>query len=192
MSTGPLSTSPAKRVFYLLRHATTVANDRNVYPSDDTPLAPEGETQARAAAPWFRGRRFDRVFVSPLLRARDTALLLGVQGETVPALRDHDMGVYTGRPFGSYQLFCSAWNIPIDEFVPEGGESYAQARERVTTWLASVPKEGVFLVIAHSDTLHWIVEALTGNCPHHFENVALWTVEDTALVHENWKPWIAT
>jgi broad specificity phosphatase PhoE len=178
------------RTLYLLRHGKTVANEQSVYPPDDTPLTHEGEAQARAAAAWFAEQHFDGVFVSPLIRARDTALHLGVKGETVPALRDHNMGVYTGRPLGSYKLFADAWNIPITEFVPEGGESYDQAHARVASWLKTVPKEGTFLIIAHTDTLYWIVQELAGASPSHFENVALWTIEGTQLIHQNWKPWL--
>lgn len=178
------------RTFYLVRHGKTVSNMQGVYPSDDTPLTEEGIAQAGIAAPWFANHKFDGVFVSPLIRARDTALLLGVQGVTVPALRDHNMGVYTGRPAGSYKLYCDAWNIPVQEFVPEGGESYDQARERVTSWLKTVG-EGTYLIVAHTDTLYWIVEETAGACPpHQFQNVSLWVVKGTELVHTNWKPWL--
>lgn len=178
------------RTFYLIRHGKTVSNTQGVYPRDDTPLTEEGIAQARVAAPWFANHKFDGVFVSPLIRARDTALLLGVQGETVPALRDHNMGVYTNKPVGSYKLYCDAWNIPVQEFVPDGGESYDQARARVVSWLSTVPKDGKYLVVAHSDTLYWIIQELAGASPSNFENVALWVVEDTQLIHKNWTPWL--
>lgn len=79
----------------LLRHGETAYNREGRYLGrSDIPLSPEG---AAALAP--AGFSPERVFVSPLVRAAETAAILfpGVPQVAVPDLREMDFGLFEGR-----------------------------------------------------------------------------------------------
>ncbi len=64
----------------LIRHAKAEARDPNSWPDDDVrPLTVEGRAEQRAAARAMKqmGIKFDFLVTSPLLRAKETADILG-------------------------------------------------------------------------------------------------------------------
>ncbi len=82
---------------YLLRHGQTAWNAARRYQGNqDIPLSAEGRAALRRAD--FSPAR---VYVSPLMRARQTAAVLFPQAEqiVVPDLREMNFGSYEGRPY---------------------------------------------------------------------------------------------
>jgi alpha-ribazole phosphatase len=84
-------------LIYLLRHGATAHNaERRYQGSTDAPLSPEGRAALHPAdfSP-------ERVYVSPLSRAAETAALLfpGAAQTVVPALREMDFGAFEGRNY---------------------------------------------------------------------------------------------
>lgn len=82
-------------LIYLLRHGMTELGQQKRYQGAlDTPLSDAGRTALRPA-------KFgtDVVYVSPLLRARETAALLfpGAAQRAVPGLREMNFGIFEGR-----------------------------------------------------------------------------------------------
>ena len=80
---------------YLLRHGRTAYNEQRRYQGrSDVPLSPRGAAELRAAdfSP-------ELVYVSPLLRARQTARLLfpNARQEPVAAFAEMDFGDFEGR-----------------------------------------------------------------------------------------------
>ena len=80
---------------WLLRHGATVYNDERRYQGRlDAPLSPQGLSALRRAdfAPGV-------VYVSPMLRARQTAAVLFPEAQLVevPGLREMDFGTFEGR-----------------------------------------------------------------------------------------------
>src|SRR5271163_928156 len=65
----------------------------------DIPLTEEGERKARGLSERLKGKTFDRVFSSPLERARRTCELagLGAGAKVDPDLLEWDYGDYEGR-----------------------------------------------------------------------------------------------
>lgn len=63
----------------LIRHGTTELNKKGYYQgsSVDFPLSEEGRTYAEDVATVFNRHEYDVAFVSPLLRAQETAKILG-------------------------------------------------------------------------------------------------------------------
>ena len=64
---------------YLIRHADALAlGERGITSDEDRPLSEVGEAQAAAGAKALltKGILFDRLFTSPLLRARQTAEIM--------------------------------------------------------------------------------------------------------------------
>ena len=141
-----------------LRHGQSQYNLRGLCNDDDArrvELTERGLSQAKSAAERLRGVPVERVFVSPLLRARLTANViagaLGLATEIDQRLADIRSG-FDGRPVADYLAAIAA--DPIDTRVA-GGESLRDHQQRVEgflRWLEAQPFACV-LVVAHEETL---------------------------------------
>jgi broad specificity phosphatase PhoE len=141
-----------------LRHGQSEFNLRglcNDDPARAVALTHLGRAQASAAGEQLRGRRFDRLYCSPLLRARQTAELVNevVAAPLVvePRLADIRSG-FDGRPVADYMACIAPDPLHIR---PPGGESLLDHRQRVSGFLnglATQPLDTVLLV-AHEETL---------------------------------------
>lgn len=82
----------------LVRHGITEGNKEKRFVGRlDVPLAPEGEAMARETAPLMP--EVEHLYVSPMLRCRQTAVLLwpDVPRTFVEDLRETDFGVFEGK-----------------------------------------------------------------------------------------------
>ena len=114
-------------IVYFIRHGETDFNKRCLIQGmSDIPLNDKGIQQAGNAAEWFEKQNitFDRVFASPLVRARKTAAI--VSGRTFEEvqpdarIREMDFGVDEGKP---YSLIKDLFDAPESYIPPEGAES---------------------------------------------------------------------
>ncbi len=96
----------------------------------DLPLTEHGESQARALGERLRGRRFVRVFTSPLQRAKRTCELagFGAAAELDPDLVEWDYGKYEGRRTAEILAERPGWQLFRDG--GPGGESPDQVGAR--------------------------------------------------------------
>ena len=105
----------------------------------DAPLAPIGIAQAQALADELAARGgADLMVVSPLLRTRQTAEIIGqrVDAEVIidPDFAECAFGEWDGLTFSEVQ---ERWPVEMDEWLastevaPPGGESFADVRARV-------------------------------------------------------------
>lgn len=128
----------------LVRHGESVGNaEERLQGQTDFPLTEHGRLQARVLGLWLLGRGavWDRVYVSPLTRARQTAEILNdlLGGSTPviePALAEIRAGVIEGL---RYEEICERYpHYPerrIDElgdFAEFGGESYEDVQRRAS------------------------------------------------------------
>jgi 2,3-bisphosphoglycerate-dependent phosphoglycerate mutase len=109
---------------------------------DDPPLTERGQQQAKLLARVLGTTRIDRLLVSPLQRAQQTAEPIaeatGSEPTTLPWLAEIWPGAWEGTPQDVVeQTFRENRNRPLDdqwEGIP-GGESFREFHERVTTGL---------------------------------------------------------
>ena len=150
---------------YLIRHGQTRGNlERRYMGITDQPLCPQG----RAALAGRRGPAAEAVYVSPLLRCRETAAILypGAAQTVVPGLRETDFGAFEGRTYEELQdsPAYQAWLDSAGQAAPPGGESREQVRRRVlaafrTVTAGHAPGERLALVV-HGGTIMTLLEAL--------------------------------
>ena len=142
----------------VLRHAETAwSKDGRHTGRTDVPLTPEGEEAARTASARLAAYSPALVLVSPLVRARRTAELAGLTGETDPDLVEWDYGVYEGRTTQSIKddLGDPAWSVwttldGLGESVDDVGTRAA----RVLTRCQPVVESGEDVVlVAHAHLL---------------------------------------
>ncbi|AZD98128.1 histidine phosphatase family protein [Pseudomonas chlororaphis] len=140
---------PATRLT-LICHARTVAQKLACFPLDE-PLEMDWQALAGSRAAAFK--RAPRLLSAPEQRARQTAALYGASVETVPALRDCDMGRWQGLSIDDLQReqpeALQTW-LADSHSAPHGGESVAQLCERVAAWLAALSEQpGHVLAVTH-------------------------------------------
>ena len=107
----------------IVRHAKTVWNiTHRLQGVSDIPLCDEGIAAAKEAAAQFDGVKVDRVFSSPLVRARATAeLMLGMPYECDDRLAERNFGSLDGTladdltPEQHHNLFYGMDGVPEAE-----------------------------------------------------------------------------
>ena len=120
----------------LIRHAEPDEDARGrCYGRLDVGLSPTGLESAERLAETLRPVRLDAVYVSPRLRAVQTATALGGNRTVDDRLRELDFGQFEGRTYDEIEReqpeFFQSWmETPTLVRFP-GGESYAELRERV-------------------------------------------------------------
>ena len=157
---------------YLVRHGETEMNKKGCYYGiTDALLTEKGRQQAILLGRHFQELDWDRILVSPLSRARETALLAAGRREDSfeleERLREQNFGIFEGK---TYQELCREypeemrrWNEDFSHYQIPGGESFLQVRERVEDWVRSLPEgPGQMLVVAHKGTLGHILASMLG------------------------------
>ena len=144
----------------LARHGETEENrERRFQGQKDVPLNDRGREQARALAEQAAGEELVALYTSPLIRARETAEIVGGRVGLEPRpderLKEVDVGDWQDRlkddvkrddPEG-----WAAFERAGDEFRFPGGESFAEQQERVIAALVEITqrRELPALVVCH-------------------------------------------
>ena len=124
----------------LLRHGQSVANIEKFFAGrTDIPLTALGEEQARMAAESLKDLHLDRIFSSPLERAKLTALPFatarGLEIEIIPELIEWGAGKWEGMHFDDLkEAFPEEyyyWKNDVSHLRMPSGESGYEVRERV-------------------------------------------------------------
>jgi len=99
---------------YLVRHGETAWSLTGQHTGrTDLGLTAHGEDHARALAPRLREIEFDRVLMSPSLRARQTCELAGLGARSLiePDLAEWDYGDYEGQRSADIRKAHADWNV---------------------------------------------------------------------------------
>jgi broad specificity phosphatase PhoE len=147
-------------VILLARHGETEWNrERRFQGQLDVPLSDVGREQARDLARLVEGEGLRRVVASPLVRARETAEIVGAQlGLDVDLddrLKEIDVGDWERRlkddveredpeTWAAFRAAGEDWRFP-------GGESLQEQQDRVVDALVDVTQAGVLpaLLVCH-------------------------------------------
>jgi broad specificity phosphatase PhoE len=138
-------------VLLLVRHGETMANrQRQLLGRADPPLTETGWEQATALAAWLP--RPDVLVSSPLLRARQTAGVLGSDVQLDDRWIELDYGPYDEQPASA--LAPEVWARWREDahFTPPGVEPYATLASRVADAcdeLAAAARSSVVIVVTH-------------------------------------------
>ena len=127
-------------------------------------LTDRGRRQAVEAGAQLLARGAERLLTSDLVRARQTAAIIGttlrLEPEVNPLLRERHYGTWQGRD--SAEAIRATRSLPEHERVP-GGESLLDVRQRWATLLAALRGiRGPVVVVTHGDL---VVEAAGGPLP---------------------------
>ncbi|MFP4545974.1 MAG: histidine phosphatase family protein [Methanomassiliicoccales archaeon] len=145
---------------YLMRHGQTPWNRRKVYRGrSQVPLSELGREQARSAGEHLAGLNIDRLLVSPLARATETARivapLLDLEPEDWGLLIDPDVGEWEGmevtRVMEEYPEEFRVQSETPSRFRFPGGESIQEVADRTDRFLRQAAgMEGNVLAVTHN------------------------------------------
>ena len=149
---------------FLLRHGQTRGNlERRSPGPPDEPLCPQGKAELEGVRP----PEAEYVYVSPMIRCRETAAILypGMEHIAVPGFRETGFGIFEGHTYEELKETPAyrAWLDTAGAVPPPGGESKAAVRQRVTEAFLSLaaghgPEDRVALVV-HGGTIMTLLEA---------------------------------
>lgn len=152
----------------LLRHGPTEWNDEGrIQGQIDMPLSEAGRRKMAALRP-PQGFETVRAYISPLVRARETAELLGLRDATVDArLSEHFWGAWEGMTReeilardGADAFERAGHGI---DFTPKDGESTRDLLARVRAFLSDVGRERTDAVaVAHRGIMRSAYTLATG------------------------------
>lgn len=127
----------------LVRHGDTEWSRSGQHTSrTDLPLLPDGEAAAEALGRRLRQYDFALVLASPLMRARETARLAGLDAkiEITDDLRELGYGEYEGRTTADIRVERPGWSVWTDG--SPGGESLEEAAARSDRVIARAQAAG--------------------------------------------------
>jgi probable phosphoglycerate mutase len=140
---------------WIVRHAETAWSRAGRHTGrTDIELTPEGRERAAALGVRLGGRRFGRVLVSPLRRARETARLAGLEpgAEVRAELLEWDYGEYEGITTADVRARRPGWDLWRDGC--PGGEGPADVAARCDRLVAELAEaEGDVCCVAHGHVL---------------------------------------
>ena len=151
-----------------IRHGPTEWNEQGrIQGRIDMPLSAAGKAKMAGLRP-PAGFETARVFVSPLLRARQTAELLGLADVTIDArLSEHDWGEWEGLT--REEILARDGEDAFEragrgiDFQPKGGESTHALLARVSAFLCDIAADGSdAIAIAHRGILRSAYTLATG------------------------------
>lgn len=156
-------------ILYLVRHGETDWNrQRRIQGHSDIPLNEQGILQARRLAERFRKHPADIIFSSDLLRARQTAEIIGealdLPVHTCPRLRERSFGQLEGMTVEEIKQRYSVYPIgtPLEE--KYGIESLERMQERIVARLEEIMAQyggKQVLVVSHGAAINAFIHYAT-------------------------------
>jgi broad specificity phosphatase PhoE len=160
---------------YLARHGQNEDNANGILNGHrDLPLTELGVRQAHELAGNIKaaGIKFDKIYCSPLSRAKRTAEIIAEaegleQPEVLPELIERDFGVMTGKSVKNIAEVCGEENVlktdTITYFLhPQGAETFPELVERGKLLLKKIKskhQDGNILLVGHGDFFKMVVAA---------------------------------
>jgi probable phosphoglycerate mutase len=170
MSMTAGSTPPLR--LYLVRHGQTDGSKEDRFCGQiDIPLNDTGHAMARALADHYATERWEAIYCSPKLRARQTAApLAGRLGMTIQIeedLREIDYGLCDGMLASDvrarYPDEYARWAAQPAQVALPGGETAAQIARRAMSAVDAIRRRhstGNVMAVAHKATIRILVCAL--------------------------------
>jgi len=154
---------------HFTRHGESLANTLHVISNRDLhhPLTTKGREQAQTLAARLEDVPLTHLYTSPVLRARQTADIVGMSlnlpVEVAEGLKEYDCGILEGRSdveaWAMHRQFAQDWLAGRNRAsAPAGGESFFDIQRRVGAFLSGLAaqfngRQAEVLCVSHGGTL---------------------------------------
>ena len=154
---------------YMVRHCEAMGNVMRLFQgSSDFDISETGSKQLEYLKKRFKDIPIDRVYTSPLIRARKTAQAVIGERDLEPidekGLIELDGGIVEGKPFietfNSIPGLADTWDNHPEDFAPEGGEKMRDAYERIWNTVKKIAAENAGKTVActtHGGVTRWLL-----------------------------------
>lgn len=169
----------------LVRHGETDWNRAGqVMGQRPIPLNSLGTRQAEQLVPLLQNHSVHSIYASPVLRAQQTATILGAalsrSIQTEPGLTEIGMGEWEGLYWKDLTQDFNRLNLYVrpDEARPPGGESLREVQTRAVAAIERLreqPEPMTSLFVTHADVIRTIVA--------HYLNLDLRTIRQVRIDH---------
>jgi isoleucyl-tRNA synthetase len=162
-------------IYFVMRHGEAESNVLGILNADhnyDNHLTAKGQKEVIASAKKIK-QKIDIIFVSPLVRTRDTAALvateLGIEESNIivdTRLRECGVGAFEQKSIDTFHEFFG--NDVARRFAqaPEGGETLSDVRQRAGDFLFDIENkysDKNILIITHGDP-SWMLFSIAEGC----------------------------
>ena len=172
----------------LIRHGATEWSTSGRHTGrTDIALTDDGRTQALAVRDRVAAWKFALVLVSPLVRARETCRLVGLDdvAEVDDDLEEWDYGEYEGLTTVQVRASRPGWTVFGDGVMP-GGEDIREVAVRADRVIARADRvDGPVALVAHGHILRILGARWVDDDPLEAANLALDTATLSVLGYEH-------
>lgn len=154
----------------LIRHGETQDNIDKIYGQDGTSLSKTGREQIEKTKKKLEDFTYERVYYSPLTRAKQTLDILGLVGQEETLLREYNFGIFSGYSYGEilerYPIESRKWmEDPLEYKIPKG-DRISDLYSRLAKYLESlIEKDRDVVLVSHSIiiqlALAWVFDDYT-------------------------------
>lgn len=165
-----ISNQKPRNKFIAMRHGQAESNVLGVVsglPENPHHLTNQGKSEAKASAVKLKEQEIDLIFVSPLLRTKETAEIvateLGLSADKVVVddrLREVQTGEFNLKPVEGYRNYFNS-NLEKMTKRPPGGENLLEMKNRLMDFLVEVDKkyqDKNILIVTHEYAV-WMLSA---------------------------------
>lgn len=149
--------------FYIMRHGESKGNAENIvscWPEKFyNPLTEKGKAQIKASAEKLENKNIDLIFCSPVLRAKESAEIVGQKLETKPKvdkrLRELGFGIFNGKSVAEFENHFARHADRINN-KPSRGENYKDVAKRMFDFFKEINKKYKgknILIVSHQAPL---------------------------------------
>ncbi len=165
-------------VIVMIRHGQSVSNINRILSHDinQYPLTEDGREQAKKAGKEVSKLSPKKIFTSPILRAYQTATLIGEVTGLIPIIDDRLKERYLGELNNKQFEPNEHWKLKLlkREIEIKGIENWELLRRRVTEFVNDLRKteSGVVIAVSHSDPIRAIIAELLD-----MDDVSAWGIK---------------
>lgn len=184
---------------YMVRHGESENNLARKYTGwAQVELTQKGREDARLAGERLKGKTFDRIYSSDLIRAIHTAQIAipGCEPVQMPELREINVGSISQHPIEEcYKIYGDELraNARVGNYVPYGGENWETFTRRVISFMRMLEENPCeqAIAFAHAGTLRCMLDEVVGAgarsrvvCPNCC--IAVFVYQDGRWLMESW------
>ena len=141
---------------------------------NESPLSEDGMQQAQRCAVWLKRHAIDALYSSPLMRAAQTAEIIGIHNHLSPQvhadLREIDTGIFSGLDWQEVQTKHRAvyerFTVDSWEAVPDAERIESLIKRSAHIWRLLIDtahqKKQAIVAVAHGGILQWIIKSALG------------------------------